>query len=115
MPRSKKTTMREIEDILENWSDDENPVQCVSVLPPNVHEVSDEELIDENTIAINKDQTALTEIGSYLEIETERNIHVDIAYEEVVKTEPEAWPSTSKSAAKSTGPPQKKRESATSH
>lgn len=94
--------MKEISDILESWSDDENPVQSVNIIPPDVDEQSDEEFIDENFIVINSDPSALCEVAGYVEIETQRNSHEDIGYEEFKENESDTGPSTSNLSSKST-------------
>lgn len=40
--QNEKIAISKIEDIIESWSDDENPVQSANILPPDVDEQSDE-------------------------------------------------------------------------
>lgn len=55
-----------------------------------------------NVIAGNSDPSALNEVAGYVEIDTKRIIHEEIAYDKIVRTEPEAEPSTFKSPVKTT-------------
>lgn len=49
-------TMKELHAIVENWSDDEDEIDTVTVLPPDrVDYVTDEEQFDENNIPLNDD------------------------------------------------------------
>lgn len=57
MANRKVLTMQELQEIIENeWSDEENEVTHVTVLPPpNVDTISDEEFLDDDKIAMNDD------------------------------------------------------------
>lgn len=54
MARRQVLTMKQMEDIIESWSDNEDEIHTVTVLPPdNVDAVSDEEMIDDEAIPMN--------------------------------------------------------------
>lgn len=55
MAKHKALTMQELQDIIENeWSDDENEITAVTVLPPpTVDALSDEEFLDDDEIPMN--------------------------------------------------------------
>lgn len=64
--------MREIVDIVDNeWSDSEDEVHTVTVLPPdNVDYVTDEEILDDDEIALNDFAPEINEVVGALEYET---------------------------------------------
>ncbi|XP_046806454.1 piggyBac transposable element-derived protein 3-like [Lucilia cuprina] len=92
--RTKVLSMKELDEIIANWSDDDCDINCVNILPPDrVDECSDEETINDDEIALNVDPNPMNEVAGYVEIETERNEIEDSGYPEF---EEGTQPSTSK-------------------
>lgn len=80
----KRLTMREIADIIDNeWSDDDDEVHTVTVLPPeNVDYVTDEEILDEEEIVLNDVVSAVNEVAGTLEYETRGDIDGNVNLDE---------------------------------
>ncbi|KAL5287697.1 hypothetical protein ACFFRR_008542 [Megaselia abdita] len=72
----KKLTMLEIFDIVETeWSDEEDEVHTVTILPPdNVDYITDEENLDDYVIDINNAVSAAVEEAGTLDYETRGDI-----------------------------------------
>ncbi|KAL5284447.1 hypothetical protein ACFFRR_006632 [Megaselia abdita] len=72
----KKLTMREICNIIDNeWSDEDDKVHNVTVIPPgNVDYITDEEILDDEEIVMNDSAPALIEVAGALEYETRGDI-----------------------------------------
>ncbi|KAL5292676.1 hypothetical protein ACFFRR_011450 [Megaselia abdita] len=68
--------MREICNIIDNeWSDEDDEVHTVTVLPhENVDYITDEEILDDEEIAMNDSAPALIEVAGVLEYETRGDI-----------------------------------------
>lgn len=72
----RKLTMAQIVDIIEaEWSDDDDEVHTVSVLPPDIVDcVTDEEILDEDVIDMNNIISGTAELAGTLEYETRGDI-----------------------------------------
>lgn len=106
MSRRKALTMREIENIIDDWSDEEDEIAAITIVPPDrVDEQSDEEYLDEDFIVQHEDPSALTEVAGYFEIETQNDRGTDEA-----QPEPAQVPEPSPVASTSSGPPPKKQK-----
>lgn len=77
-------TMRDLEEIIDSWSDEEDTIESVTVLPPDgTNDATDEEQIDDDFIPLNDCGNASAEIAGSVEIRTRRDnyecaVHTDI-------------------------------------